>query len=192
MWVFALMALMGVLALLSVPVDLSFQVHRNGALRAALTVGWMFGLVTLPVTRKRREPDRKPKPAKKPAKKKRAGSVNWMRVILDAGFRRRLGQFLQQMFAAIRLRDFRLRLRVGFDDPADTGLFWAVVGPATVLLPVKASEALDLAPEFGGGMIEVDSRGRVRIIPAQLAWIAVAFALSPATVGAIWRHRRKR
>ena len=88
---------------------------------------------------------------------------------------------------AIRFGEFRLRLRIGFDDPADTGYLWAVVGPVTALLPRRGREALDLAPDFWEARFDLAARGRIRVFPAEVIGAALIFLLSPATLRTIWQ-----
>ncbi len=99
---------------------------------------------------------------------------------------RRLARFVRDALAALRPSDFWLRLRLGLDDPAETGMLWAAVGPLTAWTPAR----LDVAPVFPGPAFELTSRGCVRIIPAQVLGLVAGLALSPATVGAVIRQRR--
>lgn len=174
-----LLLLLAVTALLSVPVDLLFRIHREESLEASLTVRWMFGLVAFPVEGGKRRPA-KPRQTTSP--------LRWTSGIRQPGFLARISRLLRRMFAAIRLRHLSLRLRLGFDDPADTGLLWAFLGPGAVLLSSCPNTALDIAPEFAGETLLLDARGQVRLIPAQLLWIVAAFALAPATLRFLWRQ----
>ncbi len=181
LWVVAL--LLGLMALLSVPVDLVFRVRRETSFRASLSVRWMFGLVGFPVRRQPKKKPAKPKPEKpKKSGRGRRIALRVLGALRTADFRRRVLQFLKQFTAAVHLRNLALRLRVGFDDPADTGFFWAMFWPLIPLLQTGPSARLDVGPEFAGESLEVDGRGEIRIIPAQMIWIAATFALSPVTL----------
>ena len=177
--------LLGLIALLSVPVDLAFRVRRQTSFRGDLTVRWMFGLVEFPLTgRKRRE-----KPAK-PKVKKRGRAARLLPRLLgalrSAQFRRRLLRFCKDIIAALRLRDFGLRLRLGFDDPADTGIAWAFVGPLVAFLQTRQATNVDVGADFERETLEFDAGGKVRIVPAQLVSIGMAFTLSPVTLRTAW------
>jgi hypothetical protein len=142
----------------------------------------MFGLVKFPVT----GGERKSKPKTKP-KARRSARPSVRRkwgALLQPDLHRQVTVFVKRVIAAIRLRDFSLRMRLGLDDPADTGLLWALLGTASAFVP------MDVAPDFTGETLEVDTQGNVRIVPVQLAWITARFALSPATVRAAWAWRR--
>lgn len=185
LWILVILAA-GAVALLSIPVELSFHLRRDVSWGLRLSVRWMFGLVRFPVSRGAgSQPKRKRArpPRKRDAKRV---SLRLMKALLQTGFRRRLLRFLYRTLAAVRLRDFWMRIRLGFDDPAETGYFWAVGGPLIALLPRRLGEALDIAPEFAGAMLEVETRGKVRVIPAQFAWLALSFVLSPVTLRTAW------
>lgn len=188
LWVAAL--LLGLIALFSVPVDLVFRVRRESPLEANISVRWMFGLLRFRV----RRPAKKRRPITKPEKpKKRARARRVMRLaakaLRTAAFRRRLLQFLIQILGAVRMRDFALRLRMGLDDPADTGFLWAFLGPLIAFIQARRNAKVDVAPHFAGETLEFDTRGDIRIIPAQMVWIAAAFALSPVTLSTAWAQR---
>ena len=177
--------LLGLITLLSVPVDLVFRVRRQTSFRTDLTVRWMFGLVEFPL--KRRKPREKPA---KPKAKKRGRAARLLPRLLGAlqspKFRHRLLRFCRDIIAALRLRDFGLRLRLGFDDPADTGVVWAFVGPLVAFLQAREAANVDVGAAFERETLEVDAAGKVRIVPAQLVSIGVMFVFSPVTLRAAW------
>ena len=180
--------LLGLIALLSVPVDLAFRVRRQTSFRTDLTVRWMFGLVEFPL--KGRKPRGKPAKPKAKKRKKRGRAARLLPRLLgalqSARFRRRLLRFCRDIIAALRLRDFGLRLRLGFDDPADTGIAWAFVGPLVAFLEAREAANVDVGADFGQETLEFDAGGKVRIVPAQLVSIGVAFTLSPITLRTAW------
>ncbi|MEE8176869.1 MAG: DUF2953 domain-containing protein [Acidobacteriota bacterium] len=95
-------------------------------------------------------------------------------------------RFCRDIIAALRLRDFGLRLRLGFDDPADTGVVWAFVGPLVAFLQAREAANVDVGAAFERETLEVDAAGKVRIVPAQLVSIGVMFVFSPVTLRAAW------
>ena len=180
--------LLGLIALLSVPVDLAFRVRRQTSFRGDLTVRWMFGLVEFPL--KRRKPRGKPAKPKGKKRKKRGRAARLLPRLLgalqSARFRRRLLRFCRDIIAALRLRDFGLRLRLGFDDPADTGVVWAFLAPLVALFEAREAASVDIGADFERETLEFDAGGEVRLIPAHLASIALLFALSPVTLRTAW------
>ena len=45
-------------------------------------------------------------------------------------------QFLRRILLGVKMRDFRLHVRFGFDDPADAGMLLAATAPLIWLLRV--------------------------------------------------------
>ena len=180
--------LLSLITLLSVPVDLAFRVRRETSFRTELTVRWMFGLVEFPL--KRRKPREKPAKPKAKKRKKRGRAAHLLPRLLgalrSAQFRRRLLRFCRDVIAALRLRDCGLRLRLGFDDPADTGVVWAFVGPLVALFEAREAANVDVGADFERETLEVEAGGKVRLIPAHLAWIVLVFAFSPVTLRTAW------
>ena len=171
-------------ALLSVPVELAFHIRRTRRWQTRLAIGWMFGLVRFPVTQRKRKPEPRPEPRKKP----HGFSPRWLGMMRHTAFRRRLARQLRRIMAAIRLRDLSLKIRLGLDDPAETGMLWAFLYPLAAYAGNRPNAVIDVAPVFAGETLAVDGRGLVRIVPAQLVWLIAAFVLSPSTLYALWKR----
>jgi hypothetical protein len=179
--------LLCLVALAAVPVDLIFFVQRRASFRKELSLGWMWGLIRIPVTgwRKRARP-RVRKRAAKPRFASRAVSA-----LRYAAFRRRLLHFAGGIFRSLHARNLVLRLRFGMDDPADTGRLWALACGVIVPLRIASPAVVDVAPEFAGECLELDAGGTIRFVPARLAIVSMLFLLSPATLRAVWAMRRR-
>jgi hypothetical protein len=178
--------------LLSVPLDLSFGIQKSISWRVRMSVRWMFGLVRFPVS----------KPGIKPARGAKSGvpertvprkhrplrrTSRILRIFRRPDFLRRFLQLAAELLGAVRPRDFRLRLCVGFDDPAETGWLCAVANPLAILVNQHQPEALQFMPDFSGERLEVDARGDLRVFPAELVWFMLKFLLSSTTQRALWR-----
>ena len=189
-----------VVAVLSVPVDVTFDLTMREGDSQRLRVGWLFGLFgrTL-IPRKARRRARK---ARKPGRAKRARSRRQGIGLLLAVLRTRglMAQALRagrRLLASVHVRRLDAGLRLGFADPADTGLLYAVIWPT--MLPRASSRrySLDIAPVFTGPTLEADLSGDVRVFPAQFVSNALGFALSPAglrlmkTLVVQWWKRRR-
>ena len=190
MLVWALAGLLGVVLLLAVPVDFVFRIQRRESFRAEVFVGWMYGLLRF------RMPSRRPRPPRPKPPKKRAAQVRFARRLMaifrGAAFRNRLLRFGGDLLKSVRVRACDLRLRMGMDDPADTGYLWAVAGSLTGALAVNPRVSVTLDPSFVAACFEADAQGTVRFIPIQLVYLSVLFLLSPATSGAVWMLVRTR
>ncbi len=187
--------LLGLVALLAVPVGVAFRLERVEAFAGRLTIAWLFGLVRVrvPVPRAGKPPAEPPAAAKgagnRARRRARAGSARILAVLRQAAFRRRVHRLVRDVLRAARLDRLRVRMRLGLDDPADTGRLWAVVGPLGAATGDLHRADVRIEPEFLGPALELRARGRLRVVPLQVLALAVSFALSPASLRA-WRTLR--
>lgn len=191
------------IALLAIPVTLKFQVSWQQALKSHFSLEWAFGLVRVRIpapqpktptldsehaAKKNGHYIRSPSKRKRTSKSKRSrwSSRNKKRVLAivrQPSFRRRGIRFISDFWHAIHKRDVCLRMRIGLDDPADTGQMWAFVGPVAGMLANIREASIDITPEFIEPTFELDSSGNIRIIPLQLIYLTIGLILSPP----IWR-----
>lgn len=177
--------LVGLVALLAIPIDVVFAVQRDERFEGRVTIGWLFGLARVPVgpPHARAKP-KKAKPARVHRGPHRPHKVSAM--LRSEGFLRRLVRLLRRLAGRIHVRRLRLYLRLGLDDPADTGQLWGVVGPLAWAAPVPTGADLAIEPEFTGATFQFNGEGAVRIVPIEILALLIAFALSPVT----WRALR--
>lgn len=175
-----------VLVLLAVPLAVAFHFEGPGEPGGQLRIGWLFGLARfrVPLSGISARPA---KEREKPAKR-RDGSAAFA-VLRQAAFRQRVYRLVRDVIRAAHLRDFRLRLRVGLGDPADTGRLWALAGPVNAAAQNLRDAEVVIEPEFRGPTLEFETSGRLLLVPLQFLAIAIGFALSPASIRA-WRTMR--
>ena len=106
------------------------------------------------------------------------------------GFVRRCLRFLGDLARLARPDRVSIHARVGFDDPADTGVFLGWLGASRGFAGTFARDTvIDIAPDFDGARIE----GRADLVwsrsLAALLRPLVMFLLSPAVWRAAWRVR---
>ncbi len=189
MWLVILVSssLLGMLLLLSIPLDLSFRIERDGEFRSRFALRWLFGLVGTDLDSPRKQPGAKRGPAaadKKPSKRKRRlGSV--LAVLRSKGFLARALVFVRQVVSTASLEKITLELRLGLADPAETGFAFALICPLVVFLGGYPRFRLVAEPDFDEEKLELDCQGQIRVFPVRLAGIIIAFLLSPATLRAL-------
>jgi hypothetical protein len=194
----ALLVLAGLLGLalllLAVPVDLEFRLEGIEPLSGQLRVRWLLGLVRLsvPVPRAGEPapgPRAKPRAARVRARPRARGRGRGVLAALgQAAFRRRVARLLGDVVRAVHLRRLRLLVRIGLDDPADTGRLWGLMGPLGALARLRNAE-VRVEPDFAEPVLAFEADGRARLVPLRFLGLAVAFALSPPTIRA-WRALR--
>lgn len=174
------------MALLAIPVDVAFNVQREEKIAGRVTIGWLFGLVRIPL-RPEEGVKARPAPAPKPARRTRARrGLHVGAMLRSQGFLARLTRLLGRLWGGIHIRRLRLQVLLGLDDPADTGRLWGMVGPLALVVPVPAGADLAIQPEFSGAAFQIDGEGAVRILPIEIIATLLAFALSPVTLRALY------
>jgi len=197
--VLALYIVVGIVLLiilaLSVPVDLAFDFNTGGDRRTALRVEWLFGLVG-----KRLFPRKKPKKVKKLGERKKrdfTSILSYMALARTWGVVPAFVGLVRRMIGSFHIRQLSADLRLGLDDPADTGTVYGLLWPALVLPMKYTSATLRIESAFDGPVFEAAFKGEVRIFPAELLNNVLRFALSPAGLRLIksmavlrWKKRK--
>ena len=181
-----------IVALLAIPFDVKFSIQRHEKFHSDIAVQWLFGVVKFSIANQTKAADNKPrkikknKKTKKKPKNKPANVSAVMNLLWNARFRYRLLKFVKDVFKTIHIASFYLRLRLGLDDPADTGRLWTFFGPLDVFVSNLSRATVHLEPDFQTEIVYLDSRGKVRIVPLQVVFTVFAFVFSPITVSALW------
>ena len=188
-----------VILVLSVPVDLAFDLATDADGRRKLRVVWLFGLVGRDLLRRKqkRPPKAKKGPPETGEKKKRPDLGFFLSVLRSRGLVDGVVRLVRRMLRSLRVRELDVSLRVGLPDPADTGMVYGVLWSALLLRSPSRAVRLRMEPAFEGPAFEVSLRGAVRVIPAQMAANAVRFVVSPPglrviklTVVSRWKKRK--
>lgn len=187
LWVFV--AILGILLVLiffvsCIPFELTFRMQAAGHLDFWMHVAWFFGLVRKDLAMKKTTPDR-PKQVK--IKTKSNGS--WIKTDTTLQIFRIDGMFceLQRLVIStlrcLRLKEFKVDIKVALDDPADTGLLFALIGPATVCLRSIRDDHIKVIPSFeDDAVFEGQAYGVVSLQPVQLVLPLMSFVFSSFTV----------
>jgi len=171
------------IALLAIPITLTFKASWQEAFQGHVKLQWAFGLVRVrfpslqskaPAPEGEKLEQKISSFGRSPRKKRIPFSA-----IRQKAFRRRIIRFVSDFWHAVHKRNVNLRMRIGLGDPADTGQLWAFVGPASGMLANVKEATIEIEPEFFDSTFELDSSGTLRIIPLQLIYLTVGLLLSP-------------
>lgn len=199
MWVgivLASLALLIVLVLI-VPLDGVWHVDIYGRPRFSLRLAWLFGLFSKEVEKREKKaveekevPEGKPRPAKK------ISARNILRILRTKGLLKQLVTFLKDILSCLRFKKFEADLTVGFDNPADTGLLFAFIGPSLLFLKPPPPHQIRVQPSFDP-VCQGHLSGTVRLQPILLVPPLLKFTFSLPTIRAIktlvltrWKRRR--
>ena len=176
--------LVTLVALLLIPLAIEFRLDWPERRNRDVRFTWLFGLVE--VRAPRGDNDQPATPVdddaqkQRPAKRRRG---NPLAAIRNRPFRQRLLRFVNAIWRAVGKEDVFVDVTLGLGDPADTGRLWAWVGPVSGVLARAPSARVNLMPDFGAQRIDVDTGGRLRVVPLRIIGLAAGLALSPA----FWR-----
>ncbi|UCH42562.1 MAG: DUF2953 domain-containing protein [Dehalococcoidales bacterium] len=175
----------------SIPVNLSFNFRTDVAGQRMLRVGWLFGLVEKNLL------PRKKKLAKKPRKTKKRDLKTVLTLIRTRGVLTGIIRLVRRILKSLRVRQLNADLRVGLDDPADTGIMYAVLWPLMVRPNLFGPVTSRIEPVFEEPVFEAALQGEVTIVPAQMVANLLRSIFSPTglrvvKVMVVSRWKRKR
>ena len=200
MWFIAVPVILVLLIVFALCIPLNLTVHADvhGRPRFRLRFSWLFGMVSGEISREKEKPAREERVTKGRKKRWPPDIRNIFSLLKSRGAWPWLKRLLKDIFACFRLSDLVADFRVGLGDPADTGLLFACLGPATAFLGSSRWHRIRLEPSFGGEAIfEGFSQGRARLQPIQLVPVLLKSALSPTAfrlavtlIKSRWKRKR--
>jgi len=187
LWVIATLASLAGLIILvfCVPLDMAFHLEVYGRPKFRMRLLWFFGLVSKELGKGKKKPEEKKGVAegKPKRRKKRIRTRTILKVLSTKGLIRRLGGLLRGILTCFRIKELEANFRIGLDDPADTGLLFAVFGPATFFLSSSLHHQIRLEPSFEDeAVFEGYLYGTVRLRPIQLVPPSIRFIFSLSTI----------
>ena len=187
MWVIITLASLAVILILvlSVPLDTVLRVDVYGRPKFRLRLSWLFGLISKEVGKGEKKPTEKKKVVKekqKPAEsKRRIGDI--FEILRTRGLLRQFIVLIRDVLRRFKIRDFIVDFRVGLGNPADTGLLFALIGPATFKMSSSFPHRIRVEPSFEDETaFEGYLSGTVRLQPIQLVSPLIKFTFSLATI----------
>ena len=187
-----------VIFILCVPLDMDFRVHVYGRPKLRLRLVWLFGLVNKELSREKKKAREKKEAAEeKPKKKRRAGFGAILEILKVRGLAGQFKSLLRGVMRSFRIGQLEADFKIGLDNPADTGLLLAVIGPVTHILNRSFPHRVRVQPSFTEAVLEGFSSGNLSIRPIRLVPPLLRFVFSPATVRALkrlvltkWKRKR--
>lgn len=175
--------------LLALPVEIIFVLQHEEASRRDVSLVCFFGLIRISLRSRSRKQTREKPFRKKPKKTKRSGQRKVLSLVRNAYFRQRVLRYARYLFRSINVRTLDLQVRLGLDDPADTGRLWGVMGPLSALLACCRHAKIRIEPDFAEEICFWESHGRIRVRPLQVILISLSFFLSPQVMYVLASNR---
>jgi len=181
LWVIITLTSLAVLVILVllVPLDIVVQVNMPGRPRFSLKLLWLFGLIGKEVTGGKKVVKERRKPGE--------GKRNFRYIIEMLPTKdliRQLNSLVKDILRRFKIKNLVADLSVGLGDPADTGLIFALIGPAAALLnsssplQIRAQPSFEDDADFAGY-----SQGMVRLWPIQMVAPLLRFTFSLPAIG---------
>jgi hypothetical protein len=202
LWAIAVLASLAalIILILCVPLDVVLHMHMDGRPKFRTRLAWLFGLVTKDLRREEEKPkeEKRAVEGKQKSRDRKANARLIFEVLRTKGLLGELGRLLRSILSRIKIREFGVNLRVGLDNPADTGLLFAFVAPVNLLLRSSSSHEIRIQPSFGDeAVLEGYCYGEARLQPIQLTASLIAFAFSLPAMRAVktlvltkWKGKR--
>jgi len=159
-----------IILMLSAPVDIKFDLATHEYVKAKIRIGWLFGLVWKDIRAREK---------KKPKERRKRGIKSFLPLLRNKSLPGKILKLARQMFGCLRIKKLDVALRVGLDDPFDTGMLCSVLWPALIPHSPSGTVRFKLEPVFNQFTFEASLQGWVRLFPIQLVWLLVSFVLSP-------------
>jgi len=204
LWVVVILAGLVVLFILvlCVPIDTVLSLNTSDSPRFRIRLIWLFGIIGKDIGRKTKKPKKKAKPEEKPEKRpEKKGRVRFstiLRVLRTKGLLRQIKVLVKGILRQFKLRELVVNLRLGLDDPADTGLAFAFAGATMPVINLIPRCRIDIVPYFHDEFVfEGHLYGTVRLQPVSLVWPVCRFAFSLAVLRVVkilvlskWRKKK--
>jgi len=164
-----------IILMLSTPVDMAFDLATHEHAKAKIRIGWLFGLVWKDIRARKKEKPKK----EKPKKRRKRGIKSFLPLLRIKGLPRKILKLVRQILGCLKIKQLDVALRMGLDDPFDTGMLCSVLWPALIPPSPSGTVRFKLEPVFNQFAFEASLQGWVRLFPIQLVWPLVSFVLSP-------------
>lgn len=180
MWVIATLAgLVGlIIFVLCVPLDAVLSMDASGRPKFRLRLVWLFGLISKEVSREKKKPEEKLK------KKRGIGFRNTLKILQARGLPGQLKDLVKDSLSQFKIKNLVANFKIGLDNPADTGLLFALIGSTTPFLRLPSQYQIRVQPSFDKAVFEGFSYGHVRLRPIKLVgpFMRLVFSLAALRV----------
>jgi hypothetical protein len=182
LWVWVVVALASLLvvliSILCVPVDAILNLDTSAERKFRLRLVCLFGLISPELGREGREP--KTRRPGRPKRKRRVGLRTIWRLLRTKGLLAKTKNLVRDVLSRIKIKEIAVNLRLGLDDPAATGLAFAVIGAARPFMKLPRQYELTIQPSFSDQpFFQGYLRGVLRLQPIRLVIPIGRFVFSP-------------
>lgn len=186
MWVIvALVSLIILIILvLCIPLDFFFQANISESSSFRLRLRWLFGLVDRDLKKAREKPPKKEekisKAGQKPRGRIKASTI--YQILRTRGLFNNLRRLVINIFRSLKIKELAANIKLGLENPADTALLFAFLGPLYFLLN-KLPYEINVLPSFEGDVnLEAYMDGAIRLLPILVIPALLRFVFSVSAI----------
>ncbi len=173
-----------VLLILSVPIDLSVSVTVGTRIQMRTKISWLFGLIEKDIKKSQRK-EKFNKPRHRKSGQSRFRVRRLIKLFRIRGITQRIRVFFTDILKRTEIRILEADVIVGFENPADTGLMFALVAPAAAFIPSRDCK-ISIAPSFESrGVLEGSIWAMLRLQPVRFIIPFFKFLFSLSTLRAL-------
>jgi hypothetical protein len=182
LWISAIVIGLAVAILLvfCTPLEVTFHMESDGRTEFGVRVLWCFGLMRRELATKRKRPQKEPRADARPKLKKwQVRTDTMLQIFKSKGMLSQLRSLMIDTLHCLRLKELNADIKIGLDDPADTGQLFALIGPVALFVRSIWHHQIRLMPSFEDeAVLEGYAYGTVCVQPIQLIPPFVRFVFS--------------
>ncbi len=182
----AFIILLLILLLLIIPAEIFFKFYYSGSPDRSIHLTMLFGLFRFKIYPKNVPATEITKIKNSRKKSGRANAYKYSKLLRNS-------KLIDKTYSTIRSFLYSLKpsinyfyLRLGLADPSDTGLLWGIMGPISGILYGHVDKDLVIEPDFLETAFELQTEGKITIIPLEIIFISLGFLLSPTVIKSYW------
>ena len=169
-----------VVLLLCIPVETTAALDTESGKKFSLIMSWFFGIVKKDIGNRRQKRIRERTKSKRKKRLPSMPDINFASQIANAGgILKRLKALITGIIRQLKITEITGDLVVGLEDPAQTGMLFAFIGPANALLNLHPRYNVSIRPFFDDeNILKGTLYGNVKVQPIRLVGPVLKMAAS--------------
>ena len=174
--------------LLILPIEVEFNYNNLNADEKTVRLRALFGLLSKTVypSDKSESHKRKEKAEVKKEKKSGSGPSKIISVLRNGKFLRKTVHTFKKLLFSIKPELKHFHIKLGLNDPADTGIIWGLIGPLSGVLYGFSEKEVVIEPDFLDQSLGLNAEGSISIVPLEILLILLCYLLSPTVIKTYW------
>ncbi len=182
----AFIILLLIFLLLIIPAEIFFKFYNSGSQDRIIHLTILFGLFRFKIYPKNVPANEITKIKNSRKKSGRANAYKYSKLLRNSKLIDKTYNTIRSFLYSLKPSINYFYLRLGLADPSDTGLLWGIMGPISGILYAHVDKDLVIEPDFLETAFELQTEGKITIIPLEIIFISLGFLLSPTVIKSYW------